>query len=194
MRLTSVLMAMLGMAGVVPLATAADRPAAGDAAIVTNLGFDLSFAAVLPNDRRFTGSTVGLGLSLLTVAQKVDVGFLYELGRYRGSDDGDHGSADSRFIAGQVALPVFDGAGQRVTLQASAGHIVFSGEGKTVGAFATDLGVLYDPWNVSARGIDTAFGLSLRYRYCHVGTVDAGDVEIDDAGGFLIGVHGRVEF
>lgn len=194
MRLTSMLVAVLGLVGAAPLVTAADQPAAADAAIVTNLGFDLSFSWALPNDRRFTGSTVGLGLSLLTVAQKVDVGFLYEMGHFWGSDDGEHASVDSRFIAGQVGMRVFEGAGQRVTLQASAGHIVFSGEGQTVGAFATDLGVLYDPWNVSARGVDTSFGFNLRYRYCHVGSVDFGDVNVDDAGGFLIGVHGHVDF
>lgn len=191
MRLTSMMMAV---ALVAPQAAAEDRPAAGNAAVVANLGFDLSFSAALPNDRRFTGSTVGMALSLLTIGQQVDVGFLYEMGHFRGSDDGEHASVDSRFIAGQVRMPVFEGAGQLVTLLANAGHIVFHGEGRSVGAFATDVGVLYDPWNVSARGVDTAFGISLRYRYCHVGAVDTGDVDIDDAGGFLIGVHGSVTF
>jgi hypothetical protein len=170
-------------------------PAPAAAGIFTpNLGFDLSFSAALPNDRRFSGSTVGYGLSLLTVADRVDVGLLHEEGHFHGHDAGTHVSVRSRFNAIRLDWRVVEGLDQQLSLNLATGHISFH-DGLRRSAFAADLGVSYDPWVAARGGVSTAFGIALRYRYCHVASTDVfGTSPVDDAGGFFAGVHGLVRF
>jgi hypothetical protein len=158
-------------------------------------GFDLSFAYALPNDRRFTGSAVGFELSLLEIANHVRVSYYHEQGFWHGDDGEDHVTARSVFNAIHFDYHVFAEAGQQVSLFANAGHIQFH-QGYTKSAFAADLGVHYDPWVATARGVTTNFGITLGYRYCHIGHTDVFEdgSPVSDAGGFLAGVHGLVRF
>jgi hypothetical protein len=159
-------------------------------------GFDLSIAAALPNDRRFTGSTIGFELSLLAITNKIRVGFYHEQGHWRGDDGDEQVSANSSFNAMHIDYQIFAAAGQQVALFTNAGHIAFHG-GYTKSAFAADLGVHYDPLIASARGVTTNFGVLLAYRYSHISSTEVfgpGSTSVDDAGGFIAGVHGLVRF
>ena len=180
----------------VVLAVSATIATADEYFIKPAFGFDLSIAAALPNDRRFTGSTVGFELSLLAITNKVRVGFYHEQGYWRGDDGEVHVSATSSFNAFHIDYLLFAAAGQQVSLFTNVGHIAFH-EGLSKSAFAADLGIHYDPLILSARGVTTNFGVSLVYRYSHISSTevfDAGSNPVDDAGGFLAGVHGLVRF
>lgn len=180
---------ILGLGAVIPAnAVAADGP------IAPHVGLDLSFSGLLANERALAGSLVGYGVTLLRIGTRAEVGVLYEHGDLSGESGGDRVGIDTRFIAGRVVWPVVDAGGQRVGLTASAGHLAYSSSEHDGGAFAADLGVIYDPWHASARGITTAFGIQARYRWCHVSPIEVGGTTVDDAGGFLIGVHGGVTF
>ena len=159
-------------------------------------GFDLSIAAALPNDRRFTGSTIGFELSLLAITNKIRVGFYHEQGNWHGKDGDEQVSASSSFNAIHIDYQLFAAAGQQVSLFTNVGHIAFH-EGMSKSAFAADLGIHYDPLILLARGVTTNFGVSLVYRYSHISSTEvfgAGSNPVDDAGGFLAGVHGLVRF
>ncbi len=159
-------------------------------------GFDLSIAAALPNDRRFTGSTIGFELSLLAITNKIRLGYYHEQGQWHGNDGEQHVSTNSNFNAFHIDYQLFAAAGQQVSLFTNVGHITFH-DGLSKSAFAADLGIHYDPLILSARGVTTNFGVSLVYRYSHISSTQvfgAGSNPVNDVGGFIAGVHGLVRF
>jgi hypothetical protein len=176
---------MLAVVTVIPVGVIA-----AEDLVAPRLGLDLSFSGLLANERALSGSLVGYGLTLLRVGVRGEVGILYEHGDLSGESGGDRIGIDTRLVAGRVVWPVIDAGGQRVSVLAHAGHVAYSSSENDGGAFVADLGVTYDPWHASARGITTAFGIQARYRWCHVSPIEVGGTTVDDAGGFLIGVHG----
>jgi hypothetical protein len=159
-------------------------------------GFDLSFTAALPHDRRFSGSAIGFELSLLAVTDNIRVGVYHERGYWRGEDQDEQVTVNGSFNAMHVDYQILSSARQQVSLFVNAGHIAFR-DGLTRSAFASDLGVRYDPLKAVTPRVTTQFGVSLCYRYCHIPSTEvfgAGSRMVDDAGGFLAGVHGLVRF
>ena len=167
-------------------------PVAAPAAFA-KVGFELSFAYVMPNDRRFTGSAVGYYL-FVPFGNDVELGLYRQEGFYHGRDGDESIFERGHFDAVRATYRFFDDEVQCAKLIAAAGYSQFTTH-LPVGAFAFDLGVEYNPWKINVRPASSEFGVSLVYRYCRFGDVDVlGGRPVNDAGGLLVGVHGIVTF
>ena len=158
------------------------------------VGFDLSLAWVMPEDRRFDGSLIGFYLYLVP-DPAVDVGFFHEEMYLVGRDNGESVSVGGQYDAVRARYRFFDDDIQSARLLASAGYAEFTHH-LSVGAFAFDLGVEYVPWKASNATAASEFAIQLRYRYCRFASVDVQGLSqpVDNAGGFIAGVAGEVRF
>lgn len=157
-------------------------------------GFQLGMGWMLPDDRRFEGSTISFYLFLAPDA-RVDLGFLREEMFARGREDDGSVSVRGHYDAMRVRYRVYDDEIQSARLLASAGYAQFT-RPLQVGGFAYDLGAEYVPWKISSGPVATEFAIQLRYRYCRFSGVDVEGLSrpVDNAGGFIAGVAGSVRF
>lgn len=164
------------------------RPAA--AAEPHSVGFGMSFDFMLPNDQRFSGTAVSYFL-FLPFGRDVEVGLYRQEGDYVGRDGDVSVSGHGHFDAVRATYRFYDDEAQSAKLIAAVGYAQFSNS-LSVGAWAFDLGVEYAPWKIATQPVSAEFGVSVTYRYCRFGAVDVftpASRPVNDAGGFLFGVH-----
>jgi hypothetical protein len=158
-------------------------------------GFQLGLGWVLPDDRRFSGTTVDFYLFLAPEAT-VDLGYLREEMFLTGRDDGETVTERGHYDAMRVRFRLYDDEIQSARLLADAGYAWFS-LNHPVGAWAFDLGAEYVPWKIASGAVKTEVAIQLRYRYCRFHPIETfGDAgrPVDDAGGFMAGIAGDVRF
>lgn len=185
---------MRGMIPTLLCVAAGAVSAAEDQAAVYHLGFEFGGSFVLANDDRFEGYNGSFGLSF-PVSGSLKAGVTHERGHLTGEQNATTLEVNTSGFLVNIRYAIINVEKMELDLQAGLGWVEFDGDIDDE-TMVAEIAALFAPIKSMQGPIKARMDVRAAYRWEQISEVDSfgSGEEVDDLGGFFIGLGAGIYF